>query len=109
MGGGESYKEAIADLEAFNAPEEVIAELEEMQKNEDFEVWEENWSYVEMFLRMQTQWRVSFSGLVGLDYNAAKWLFDLFDVNDHKEMLDALMVMERAALIAMNERSASGE
>lgn len=105
MRGGSSYNEAIADLKAFGAPDDVIAELEQAQKNEDFEVWPENWPFLEMFLRMQTQWRTSFSGLIGLDYNAAQWLFDVYSVNDHKEMLDALMVMERSALRALNERS----
>lgn len=105
MGGGESYKDAIADLRSLNAPEEAIAELEELQRREDFEVWPDNWPYFEMFLRLQTQWRTSFGGLVGLDYNAAKWLFDVYCVTDHKEMLEALMVIERAALIALNERS----
>lgn len=101
--GDTSYTEAIADLRALNAPEDVIAELEQAQAGQDFEVWEENWDAVNMFLRLQTQWRVSFGGLLGLDYVAAKWLFDVYSVNDHKEMLDALMIMERAALSAISE------
>jgi hypothetical protein len=101
--GGSSYKEAIEDLRALNAPEDVIADLEKAQQSEDFEVSEENWPAVEMFLRLQTQWRVSFGGLVGLDYVAVKWLFDVYAVDDHKEMLDALMIMERAALSALSE------
>lgn len=101
--GGTSYKEAIEDLRTLNAPEDVIADLEQAQLAEDFEVWEENWPFVEMFLMLQTQWRVSFGGLVGIDYVAAKWLFDVYSVQDHKEMLDALMTMERAALSALNE------
>lgn len=103
MRGGSSYKEAIDDLRALNAPEDVIAELEQAQQAEDFEVFEDNWPAVEMFLRLQTQWRVSFGGLVGLDYVAVKWLFDVYEVEDHKEMLDALMIMERAALSALSE------
>ncbi len=103
MRGGSSYKEAIEDLRALNAPEDVIADLEKAQQSEDFEVSEENWPAVEMFLRLQTQWRVSFGGLVGLDYVAVKWLFDVYAVDDHKEMLDALMIMERAALSALSE------
>lgn len=103
MRGDTSYKEAIEDLRALNAPEDVIAQLEEAQSAEDFEVWEENWPFVEMFLRLQTQWRVSFGGLLGIDYVAAKWLFDVYSVEDHKETLDALMIMERAALSALNE------
>jgi len=34
---------------------------------EDFEVWQENWAAVEMFLRCQTQWRVSMNCLLGFD------------------------------------------
>lgn len=105
MGGGESYKEAIADLVALNAPDEAIAELEQMQKIEDFEVWPENWPMIEIFLRLQTQWRTSFGGFVGLDYTAAKWIFDVYEVKDHKETLDALMIIERAVLNAISERS----
>jgi len=101
--GGSSYNEAIEDLKALNAPEDVIAELERAQASEDFEVFEENWPAVEMFLRLQTQWRVSFGGLVGIDYTAAKWLFDVYSVDDHKEMLEALMIMERSALSALSE------
>lgn len=101
--GDTSYKEAIEDLKALNAPEDVIAQLEQAQSAEDFEVWDDNWPFVEMFLRLQTQWRVSFGGLLGIDYVAAKWLFDVYSVEDHKETLDALMIMERAALSALNE------
>ena len=101
--GGSSYKEAIEDLRVLNAPEDVIADLQKAQQSEDFEVFEDNWQTVEMFLRLQTQWRVSFGGLIGLDYIAAKWLFDVYGVDDHKEMLDALMIMERAALSALSE------
>lgn len=101
--GGSSYEDAIKDLQAMGAPEDVIAQLEVAQREEDFEVWEENWSAVEMFLRLQTQWRTSFGGLIGLDYVAAKWLFDVYAVEDHKEMLDALMIMERATLTAVSE------
>ena len=101
--GATSYSEAISDLVALGAPDEAIKELRAKQGAEHFEVWEENWQAVEMFLRLQTQWRVGFSGLLGLDYLAAKWLFDVYSVEDHKEMLDALMTMERAALSALSE------
>ncbi|OXE37445.1 MAG: hypothetical protein CGW95_01460 [Phenylobacterium zucineum] len=73
------------------------------QKVEDFEVWPENWPFVEMFLRLQTQWRTSFSGLVGLDYSAVRWLFDLYSVEDRREMLEALQVMEHTILSAKSE------
>jgi len=103
VGGGNSYAEAIADLKAFGAPEDVIAELEVLQQTEDFEVWPENWDVVHMFLRMQTQWRTSAAGLLGLDYNVAKWIFDLYDLKDHKETLEGLQIMEAEVLVALNE------
>lgn len=105
VGGGTSLNEAIADLEAFGAPAEVIEELVEAQRREDFEVWPENWSAVEMFLRLETQWRVSFNGALGLDYTAAKWMFDLYAPPDAKDVFEALQVMERTALPLLNERS----
>lgn len=101
--GGNSYEDAINDLKAFNAPQEVIDQLLKAQKEEDFEVWPENWPFVEMFLRLQTQWRTSFGGFVGLDYTAARWLFELYSVEDQPEMLEALQVMEHTILSAKAE------
>lgn len=96
--GGASYSDAIKDLQTFGAPQEIIDEFIEAQKNEDFEVWEENFPVVTMFLRLQTQWRTSHGGLVGLDYSAAQWLFDLYSVEDRREMLEGLQVMEYVVL-----------
>jgi hypothetical protein len=103
--GGVSYNDAISDLKAFGAPQDVIDELIEAQKNEDFEVWDENWPVLTMFFRMQTQWRTSHSGLVGLDYSAAQWIFGLYSVEDQREMLEALQVMEFAILSAKSEET----
>lgn len=63
----------------------------------------ENWPTVQMFVRLQTQWRTSAMGLLGLDYGVAFQLFDLYAVEDKKEMLDGLSVMEREALVAFSE------
>lgn len=60
-----------------------------------------------MFLRMQTQWRtvsgMGGGGLIGLDYNAARWLFEVYDVDNPRQMLEDLQVMERAAMETMHE------
>ena len=40
----------------------VINAMRKAAKASEFEVWEENWEIVEMFLRMQTQWRVGMAG-----------------------------------------------
>ena len=57
-----------------------------------------------MFLRLETQWRIGFDGASGLDYNAAKALFELFEVEDRRGLFEAIMIMERAALAAWAER-----
>ena len=72
---------------------------------EDFEVFEENWPAVEMFLRLQTQWRTTMSGLLGLDYGAVAWLLRLYEVEDPRALLEDLQVMEAAALLSINRSS----
>jgi len=70
---------------------------------EDFEVWQENWPAVEMFLRCQTQWRTSMSGIVGMDYGALAWLFRLYEVEDPRSLLEDLQVMEGAVMHVLNK------
>ena len=70
-------------------------------------VWEENWETVLMFLRMQTQWSMSFGGVVGLKYEvllSAGGLFDIYNVENRREMLEDLKIMESAALTEMNKK-----
>jgi len=61
-----------------------------------------------MFLRMQTQWTVSFSGFVGLRYDVllvSGGLFDLYDVENRREVLEGLQVMESAALREFSKKA----
>jgi hypothetical protein len=67
-------------------------------------VFEENWAVVEMFLRLQTQWRTSMSGVLGLDYVAVEWMLRLYGVEDQRSMLENLQVMEGAALTLINKK-----
>lgn len=60
---------------------------------------------VEMFLRVQTQWRTTMSGVLGLDYGALAWLFMMYEVQDQRELLEDLQVMEAAAMLTINSRS----
>jgi len=80
--------------------------LPELEPEPDFEVLEENWESVQMFLRCQTQWRTTMSGVLGLDYGALAWLFRLYEVTDQRAVLEDLQVMESAAMLVMNERGA---
>ena len=82
----------MADAKAFG-----IA-LPKPKAPEHFEVWEENWPAVEIFLRCQTQWRTTMAGVCGLDYSAVEWLFRLYEVEDQPAVLENLQVMEAAAV-----------
>ncbi len=78
--------------------------LPDQEPDGDFEVLEENWPAVEMFLRCQTQWRTTMGGVIGLDYPALAWLLRLYGVEDQRALLEDLQIMEGAALIALNEK-----
>lgn len=79
--------------------------LPEQPRTDDFEVWEENWPVLEMFLRCQTQWRTTMSGVLGLDYGAVAWVLKLYEVEDQRALLEDLQVMEAAAMATINSRS----
>lgn len=76
---------------------------EEETRPKVFKVWPENWESVCMFLRLLTQWRMGPRGPVGLDYQAARWLFELFEVSRPVEVMDDLQTMEAAYLGAVYE------
>ena len=71
-----------------------------------YEVWDENWDIVMMFLRMQTQWNTTMGGYLGLKYEVllmAGGLFDLYCVEDRLATLEGLRTMEAAALSEINK------
>ena len=78
--------------------------LPEQPRTDDFEVWEENWPVLDMFLRCQTQWRTTMSGVLGLDYAAVAWVLKLYEVEDQRALLEDLQVMEAAAMVTINSR-----
>lgn len=54
-----------------------------------------------MFLRMQTQWTTTMAGYMGMRYDVllcAGGLLDLYNVENRREMLEDLQIMEAAAL-----------
>ncbi len=59
---------------------------------------------MEMFLRVQTQWRTSMGGVIGLDYAAVAWVLKLYGIEDQRSLLEDLQVMEAAAMRVMNKQ-----
>ena len=92
-------------MRALGATEEQIAAANLTPIDADFEVWEENWATVQMFLRIQTQWRVSMSGPVGLDYASLNWLCTLYPVEDQQLLFEGLQIMEFTALNCFSKKT----
>jgi hypothetical protein len=65
----------------------------------------DNWPAVVMWSRIQTQWRVSMGGPIGLDYSALSWMLSLYPSDNPQLLVEDLQVMEAAALEAMAEGS----
>ncbi len=85
---------------------ELPPEPKEEKKEKDFVVYEENWETVSMFLRMQTQWDTTMGGYAGLRYEVlllSGGLFDLYNVDKRRDMLEGLQIMEAAALPELNK------
>lgn len=69
------------------------------------EVWPENWTAVQAFTRLATQWVVGPGGPIGLNYCSIPVVFDALGIRKRKEKEDtfeALRVLESEALRQMN-------
>lgn len=71
-----------------------------------FGIYPDNWSAFLVFEGMATQWRVGFSGPVGLDYNVLPWVIEQVGVpnEDRAGLFEDVRVMEAAALGEMREK-----
>ena len=74
---------------------------EKKEVDNNFYVLQDNWQYLEMFLRCQTQWRVGMSGIIGLDYTSVIEMIKLYN-KDSIAMLENIQIIEAAALQALN-------
>ncbi len=76
---------------------------EKKEVDDNFYVLKQNWLYLEMFLRCQTQWRVGVSGIIGLDYTSVLEMIKLYGIQDSVVMIEKIQIIESAALQAMNK------
>ena len=45
------------------------------------------------------------AGPIGLDYGAVQWLLRLYEVDDHRSVLEDLQTMEAAVLVKISKRA----
>lgn len=93
--------ERAEDMKAMGVSPEDIAKILPPKpiEEEHYEVFEENWQTVLMFLRCQTQWRTAgMGGMIGMDYSVIQWMFKVYKVEDERQQLEDLQIMEAAAL-----------
>jgi len=63
------------------------------------------WPAVEIFLRCQTQWRTSMSGIVGLDYVAILGVLNLYKIKEQQQVLEDLQIIEATVVKLMNKEN----
>lgn len=101
-----------AQLEAFGAPPEVVAEECEREAASDVcEIHEDNLLVFSTFLALQTQWRIAVGGMgpavyLGLDYSAIPVVLDELGVlrKARPTLIGELRTMEYAALPQLNRK-----
>lgn len=86
----------------FGAPQDIVDQVD--QHDDDFEVWEDNFETLNIFLRLQSQWVVSMSGVVGLNYQSVRYLFKIYGIENEKQTFEDLQLMEFAALPILNKK-----
>ena len=93
--------ELAADLGRFGA-DDLIDEIDD--DNDLFPVLRRNWSTIELFLQLQTQWRVGMGGITGFDYAAIEAALRMGSLKMNKTTFKNLQIMEGAVLKALNEK-----
>ena len=71
----------------------------------EFGIWPENLDTVELFMDVQTQWRTTSAGVMGLDYGVVLSLLSLKGANDPLAVIRDLQVMEMRARELINQEA----
>lgn len=88
----------------MGAPKEVLDELRSHAAKDEFEVFEENWEAILMFMRLQTQFRIESGAFMGLNFQSIEFLFKLYEIEKPRELFEKLLVMEHEALTVLNQK-----
>lgn len=96
--------ETDADLAAWGAPD-LLKQKNRRRRDDVFEVWPPNWDAVQLFLKVDTQWRFgAMGGLTGLDYPAIDVAVKFLAIDVSPAMFEGLQIMERVIVSEMNNR-----
>lgn len=87
--------------------EALLLAADTTETEDEFQVWPENWPVWELYRRVATQWRYSWSGPTGLDYSAVYPLIDRLNLSrkDWDLMLHDLQAVEVAARDALQGKA----
>tara|TARA_B100001741_G_scaffold251824_1_gene213707 strand:+ start:1013 stop:1330 length:318 start_codon:yes stop_codon:yes gene_type:complete len=91
----------LSDAVLFGKP------VEEKKEIKTFEVLEQNWLAMTIFVQVQTQWRIDQGVLIGFDYKALEWIFKLNKKQIKKplEILADLQVLEAKIVETINAKN----
>ena len=89
----------MADATAFGL---ILPEPEPVE----LAIWPENLDTVQLFMDVQTQWRTTGSGVIGLDYGVVLSLLSLKGATDLLAVIRDLQVMETRAVELINQEAA---
>ena len=78
--------------------------IPELEPEEDFLVFEENWAAIDLFLKVQTQWRIGGLGnLLGLCYSSVIETAKLYAIEDLPSVFEDLQVLEVTVMSLLNK------
>lgn len=98
---GQLEREGLAP-EDYASPEQRLSSIyyDAGAKDWFFDLWEENWPVIDLYIQIQTQWRVGMGGPYGLDYNVVFHELDRRDLDrdEYDELMASVRVIEETAL-----------
>lgn len=79
----------------------------EKKDEKTYEILPCNWQSIEIFINIQTQWRIDQGVIFGLDYNAIKFIFDLkkHEIKKPLEILADLQLLEAKIVETLNKEN----
>jgi hypothetical protein len=77
-----------------------------LEGSKDFEILEENWEVVHLFLRLYSQWNYSQGVTIGLNYQSIEFILKVekIDSCQWRDLMDGIQIMEAEALRVYRER-----